>query len=183
MVDRDVDRRARPGSCGDDDGVGGEGLLHAVDRQHFDQAIGKELGSTVEQGDAIARQLVPHILAMRCDDLVQAAHQRGDHDVRRDWSVQPSRGPCHPVCLQRALSKRFARNRSPVHTGAADTRLTLDHGHALACLRSLYGGLLAGGTASDHHNIIVLHGAHCAMVSTRLSTFSFRPSKASMSLG
>ena len=64
MVDWNINRCSRPGPCGDDDCIGSEGLFHAVDREHFNLAVGEELGSAVEQCHAIPRQLFHHVVAV-----------------------------------------------------------------------------------------------------------------------
>ena len=60
---------------------------------------------------------------------------------------------------QRVFAQGLAGDGAGVHARAADLPVAFDDGDALAGLRGLDRGLLAGGAGADHHDVEGLVGA------------------------
>src|SRR5207253_5770068 len=74
---------------------------------------------------------------------------------------------------QRGLSQGLGRKRAGVGRRAAEHRLPLDHGHALAEVRSLRRALFTRGAGADDHQIESLF-AHSSQIDTAGSTWKSR---------
>ena len=123
----------------------------AVDAAHGELVAARdEARAAAQQHDVIALELRRHVGVVRGDGVAHAIEQRLDrlvHEIHVPHAL-----------AQRVFAQRLARDGAGVHARAADLPVALDDGDALAGLRGLDRGLLAGGSGADHHDVEDLRG-------------------------
>jgi hypothetical protein len=145
VVELDLRGPVRPGARGDDDVLGGDGVVvTAGGTVHGDGVRIVEVRRAAEDVDVVAQQLVADDLHLAPDDVRGAGQQVADRDVGLD----PVTGAVHvalrePGQVQHGLAERFRRDRAGVDTDPAHHVAPLGDRHPLAQLRSGDGGLLA----------------------------------------
>ena len=120
---------------------------------------------------------------MGFDHFVQAVQEHGHGQIEPQPSLEHFTRPFETFELECGLAQGLAGNGTPVDTVAADSLFLFDQDDLLAGLGPLNGGLLTGGTAPDHHNVVGTGRHHNGIASTTARTLSLWASNASTSLG
>ena len=112
----------------------------------------------LEDVDPVPRELGAIDVVLFLDHVMTAKHQVVDGDgLLHAIGVAVEAALAEARKVEDGLAQRLGGNGARVDTDAAHAAQPLDDGDAAAKLGRLYRGMMAGGAAANHHELVAGH--------------------------